>query len=281
MSAPQWPNKLRRNLTNCGDGYAKLDVFRFDGSGGVSYTSKFARSAWWNKSVAIDDIAPSLSFGTPDPPRSSDRIGLPNVLASNDNLAVNIISVQGRLLMISDQPGSISFDPNTLEFGKAASPMPPHNAFVDHPPLPVGMMGAFGSAHPLYTGSSLDSSGDLYGLLNVQRLTTVDKRPEQIRLFKINVSSTATSTTTGEERARKRAPLLADGTRVDGGLGEHEPIQPWLTRHTVACPRGSLHHTCTRSSSSGAPPPRRPSAGPAKQQQQGRRPRTPFWSNIP
>ena len=201
----EWPNKLRRNLTNAGDGYAKLDVFTFS-NGTVTFTSKFARSGWFNKSAEIDDIAPSLAFGKPEPPRLSDRTGLPNVLASNDNLAVNIISMKQKLLMISDQPGSIEFDPDTLEFGKHTSPMPPHSAFTDIPPLPTGMMGAFGSAHPLWTGSSLDSTGDTYGLLNVQRLTTLDRRHEQIRLFKIAAADQA-------------------GARA-------EP-SPWLTRRAI------------------------------------------------
>lgn len=202
----EWPSQLHRNLTNAGDGYAKLDVFTFS-NGTATYTSKFSRSAWWNKSVAIDDISPSLTFGVPEPPRHSDKEGLPNVLAPNDNLAVNIISIQDRILMISDQPGSIEFNPHTLEFGKHKSPMPgPFCAFTDIPPLPLGMMGSFGSAHPLWTGSSLDSSGDTYGLLNVQRLTTSDHRPEQIRLFKIT-----------EEEQKK-----ASGKN------------PWLTRRTIA-----------------------------------------------
>ena len=53
-------------------------------------------------------------------------------------------------------------------------------AFTDVPPLPRGMMGSFGSAHPLWTGSSLDSSGDAYGLLNVQRLLKADPRHEEV-----------------------------------------------------------------------------------------------------
>ena len=200
----EWPNALRRNLTNAGDGYAKLEVFTFK-NGSVQYTSKFARSDWWNKSIEIDDIAPSLTFGKPDPPRRSDRLGLPNVLASNDNLAVNIISIQERLLMVSDQPGSIQFSPDTLEFAPHASPMPPKSAFTDIPPLPHGMMGAFGSAHPLWTGSSLDSSGDCYGLLNVQRLITLDERPEEIRLFKISAAEQQSNSS----------------------------VNPWLTRRTI------------------------------------------------
>ena len=182
----EWPNKLRRNLTNAGDGYAKLDVFQFS-NGKIKYTSKYARTEWYNKSVKINDIAPSLSFGVPQPPRKSDKLGLPNVLAPNDNLAVNIITIQDRILMVSDQPGSIQFDQNTLEFGKHKSSMPgPADAFKDIPSIPLGMMGSFGSAHPLWTGSSLDSSGDAYGLLNVQRLSTIDHRQEEIRLFKIS-----------------------------------------------------------------------------------------------
>ena len=202
----EWPSKLRRNLTNAGDGYAKLDVFQFS-NGSVTYTSKFSRSQWWNKSVEIDDISPSLTFGVPEPPRKSDKEGLPNVLASNDNLAVNVIAVQDRILMVSDQPGSIEFSQETLEFGKHKSPMPgPFCAFTDIPALPLGMMGSFGSAHPLWTGSSLDSSGDAYGLLNVQRLSTLDHRPEQIRLFKISAEEQKTKST----------------------------ANPWLTRRAVA-----------------------------------------------
>ena len=235
----EWPNSLRRNLTNAGDGYAKLEVFTFD-RGAVTYTSKFVRSGWWNKSVAVDDIAPSLAFSQPQPPRLSDRLGLPNFLASNDNLAVNVISIQQRLLMISDQPGSIEFDPATLAFGKAASPMPPHSAFTDIPPLPAGMMGAFGSAHPLWTGSSLDSSGDVYGLLNVQRLSTLDTRPEQIRLFRI---------TTEEQRPTNASSI-------------HPTPNPWLTRRavcTINLPKGEfapyMHSFFLVGGSTGGAPP--------------------------
>jgi carotenoid cleavage dioxygenase-like enzyme len=203
----EWPNTLRRNLTNAGDGYAKLDVFQFS-KGTVQYTSKYARTEWYNNSVKINDIAPSLSFGVPQPPRESDKLGLPNVLAPNDNLAVNIISMQNRILMISDQPGSIQFDQDTLEFGKHKSSMPgPANAFKDIPSIPLGMMGSFGSAHPLWTGSSLDSSGDAYGLLNVQRLSTMDHRQEEIRLFKVS--------------AREQ--------QVNGSKKN-----PWLTRRAIA-----------------------------------------------
>ena len=51
----EWPSQLHRNLTNAGDGYAKLDVFTFS-NGTATYTSKFSRSAWWNKSVV--DLCP-------------------------------------------------------------------------------------------------------------------------------------------------------------------------------------------------------------------------------
>ena len=37
----EWPNKLQRNLTNAGDGYAKLEVFTFK-NGTVEFTSKFS-----------------------------------------------------------------------------------------------------------------------------------------------------------------------------------------------------------------------------------------------
>ncbi len=204
-----WPNpSLRRNLTNAGDGYAKLDVFTF-ADGSCTYTSKFARSAWFNNSVKIDDIAPSLTFGVPAPPRKSDAQGLPNVLAPNDNLAVNVIGIQDRVLMLSDQPGSIEFSLETLEFGKHQSSMPgPLCAFKDEPAIPLGMMASFGSAHPLWTGSSLDSSGDAYGLLNVQRLSTLDPRKEQLRLFKISAAD--------------------QDKKISGGRN------PWLTRKTIA-----------------------------------------------
>ena len=215
----EWPNKIRRNLTNAGDGYARLEVFTFN-NGTVQFSSKFARSDWWNKSVEINDIAPSLSFGKPDPPRLSDRIGIPNFLASNDNLAVNIISIQQRLLMISDQPGSIQFSPSTLEFAPHSSPMPPKSAFTDILPIPEGMAGAFGSAHPLWTGSSLDSSGDCYGLLNVQRLVTLDHRQEQIRLFKISAAEQSTNSSVNP--CKHLCPCIcADGgpiTRPVAGL---------------------------------------------------------------
>ena len=82
-----------------GDGYAKLEVFTFNG-GNVTYTSKFTRSGWWNKSVARDDIAPSLTFGVPEPPRLSDKLGFPNFLAPNDNIAVNIIRINNRILQV-------------------------------------------------------------------------------------------------------------------------------------------------------------------------------------
>ena len=201
----EWPNKIQRNLTNAGDGYAKIDMFQFHSNGRATYTSKFARSAWFNKSVEINDIAPSLSFGVPQPPRTSDKEGLPNVLASNDNLAVNIIAMQDRILMISDQPGSIQFNSSTLEFYKHMSSMPVVGKFTDIPKIPLGMMASFGSAHPLWTGSSLDASGDAYGLLNVQRLSGFDPRREQIRLFKISAEDQKLS----------------------------NPKNPWLTRRTI------------------------------------------------
>lgn len=126
--------------------------------------------------MKIDDIAPSLCFAPPKPPRSSDeRLQMRNVLAPNDNYAVSVMPVGGRALLLSDMPGSIEVHTDTLIFEKAnkAGPM---GGFHDNPALPLGMLGSFGAAHPLYTGSSLDASGSLYGILNVQRLTTADSR---------------------------------------------------------------------------------------------------------
>eukprot|EP00933_Yihiella_yeosuensis_P067233 TRINITY_DN7197_c0_g1_i1.p1 TRINITY_DN7197_c0_g1~~TRINITY_DN7197_c0_g1_i1.p1 ORF type:complete len:594 (+),score=85.17 TRINITY_DN7197_c0_g1_i1:48-1829(+) len=177
----EWPESGRK-LTNAGDGYGKLEVFTFK-NGSLEYTSKFTRSKWWNDSVAEKDIAASLAFSPPDPLRMSDKLGLPNCLAPNDNLAVNVVAVGGEVQLLSDLPGSISFNPQTLEFGKAGYPV--MEWFQDEPKLPPGMQGAFGSAHPLWSESSLDGSGDIYGLINVQRVTTLDERPEELRLFKI------------------------------------------------------------------------------------------------
>ena len=119
----EWPT-TQRNLTNAGDGYAKLDVFTFR-NGTIEYTSKFATTGWFNQSTKLQDIAPSLTFGVPSPERSSDKTGLPNVLASNDNLAVNVVTIQDRILLLSDRPGSIEFHPDTLEFDQVKSSMPP------------------------------------------------------------------------------------------------------------------------------------------------------------
>lgn len=209
-----WPGS-GRELTNAGDAYAKLEVLTLH-NGSVEYTSKFARSDWWNKSVAKDDIAPSLTFGKPHPPRMSDRFGLPNIFpAKNDNLAVNLVTVGGDILMVSDMPGCIRFDPHTLEFDKAASPMPVIGDFVDEPRLPRGMGGMFGSAHPLFTGSSLEGSGDLYGLLNVQRMLTWDPRPEEVRLFRI----------TEEDQRKAEKPWLTRKaiTIINQTRGEYSP----------------------------------------------------------
>lgn len=79
----------------------------------------------------------------------------------------------------------MSFDPSNLEFGKATKMYPVIGDFKDEPAIPPGMMGSFGAAHPLWSGSSLDASGDVYGIVNVQRLTTLDPRHEEVRLFKI------------------------------------------------------------------------------------------------
>jgi hypothetical protein len=83
--------------------------------------------------------------------------------------------------------------------------MPIVGKFTDIPQIPLGMMASFGSAHPLWTGSSLDASGDAYGLLNVQRLSGVDPRREHIRLFKISAEDQKLS----------------------------NPKNPWLTRRTI------------------------------------------------
>ena len=90
-------------------------------------------------------------------------------------------------------PGSIAVHTDTLTFDKANKPGPT-GGFHDHPPLPLGMMGAFGAAHPLYTGSSLDASGNLYGILNVQRLTTKDPRQEEIHSYHTILTLTLTLT---------------------------------------------------------------------------------------
>jgi carotenoid cleavage dioxygenase-like enzyme len=197
----EWPGTGRK-LTSPADAYAKLEIISFL-DGRVEYTSKFARTKWWNNSVKENDIAPSIAFSPPSPPRLSDKLGMPNVLAPNDNLGVNVVTVGGQILMLSDQPGCISFDSNTLEFGRAAKPFPGSGDFKDEPPLPAGMGGVFGSAHPLWTGSSLDGSGDAYGLLNVMRLTVMDPRVEEVRLFRI----------TAEE--------------------QKQPGNPWLTRRAI------------------------------------------------
>ena len=239
----EWPNpRVRRNLTNAGDGYAKLDVFTFAG-GACTYSSKFARSAWFNNSVEIDDIAPSLTFGVPAPPRKSDVQGLPNVLAPNDNLAVNVIGIQDRVLMLSDQPGSIEFSLETLEFGKHQSSMPgPLCAFKDEPAIPLGMMASFGSAHPLWSGSSLDASGDAYGLLNVQRLSTLDPRREQLRLFKISAADQAKSKTSGNNPWLTRKTICSHAQHERGGLRSVHALfhSRWgRPRHPRPNPRGA------------------------------------------
>lgn len=208
----EWPESGRQ-LTNAGDGYAKLDVLTFR-NGTVEYTSKFARSAWWNQSVAKEDIAPSLTFGVPRPPRRSDYLGLPNIVAANDNLAVNIMAIGGQIQMLSDRPGTMSFDPETLEFGYASSPFPVIGNFSDEPPVPKGMSAMFGSAHPLYTGSSLDCSGDLYGLVNVQRYVAADPRREQVRLFHLSAE---------EQRQPKAWFTRRAVTIVNQSKGEYSP----------------------------------------------------------
>jgi len=128
-----------------------------------------------------------MSFAPTTPPRDSDvHRKYRNLLAPNDNLAINVMPLNGTLLLLSDMPGAIKFDHNELTFSKA------HTApsFKDKPGLPPAMVGAFGSAHPLYSGSSLDATGDLYGIINAQRLAPIDHRQEQLRLFKVVPNTT-------------------------------------------------------------------------------------------
>jgi len=163
-----------RSFTQSGDGFGKVEVFDMSGSS-LDYSSVFIKSKWYNDSVKMDDIAPSLAFGQTKPPRDSDiKRQYRNLLAPNDNYAVSLMPVNGSVLLLSDMPGCIIFDPYSLTFEKAITknrtqvPFDPYAdphleckadktmSFKDEPGLPLGMIGAFGSAHPLYTGSSLD-----------------------------------------------------------------------------------------------------------------------------
>jgi carotenoid cleavage dioxygenase-like enzyme len=90
--------------------------------------------------------------------------------------------------LVSDAAGAIEVDPASLHTTKELLFPPPHRDFHDSPPTPFGHFYAMGAAHALPAGPSsnaLDAQTDLLGLISGLRVTKLDKRPEEVRLFRV------------------------------------------------------------------------------------------------
>jgi carotenoid cleavage dioxygenase-like enzyme len=80
------PNGPKRNFTFAWDGYSKVQKYTFK-DGKVSYQTRFLGNKWYNKSREINDIAPTLLFGTTVPP---EKMSLKALMSKMNSQNVNI-----------------------------------------------------------------------------------------------------------------------------------------------------------------------------------------------
>jgi len=139
-----------RRYTHAFDGLAKLVSFDI-GAEGVTFSTRFLRSDWFEKSKN-GAFPPSVTTGPVDPPWSATE-GVAAALTGQafDNTPVNLHRLGGgdRWVAVTDAPPLMEFDPSTLEtLGRIDSSA---NAIVGlSRKFGVGVPGfeAFSTAHP-------------------------------------------------------------------------------------------------------------------------------------
>jgi carotenoid cleavage dioxygenase-like enzyme len=76
----------KRNFTFAWDGFAKISSYKFK-NGEVYFQTRYLGNKFYNKSVEINDIAPTLLFGVTEPPL---KVGLPGLMSHMNANNVNV-----------------------------------------------------------------------------------------------------------------------------------------------------------------------------------------------
>jgi len=90
-----------KRMTHAFDGFAKLTRLNF-GPDGVTFSSSFLRSAFYNSSVAKNTIVPAMLAGYTDPPLPIGPWGA--LVGANDNNYIKCHMVGDKEMVLSDTP---------------------------------------------------------------------------------------------------------------------------------------------------------------------------------
>lgn len=126
------------------DGFGKLHRFEYDGeSKQMCETAKMMRTGFYNASMELERIAPSMLFMDTVPPRPSCGGAMCNLLkGANDNTFVNSVKIGQHYTTWTDSTIANEIDPISLQ----VKGLYKWTDKVGHGPLHKGVLG---SAHPL------------------------------------------------------------------------------------------------------------------------------------
>jgi len=98
-----------KRMTHAFDGYSKISRFNF-GSDGVTFSSSFLRSAFYNASIEKNTIVPSMLAGYTDPRQSPGPWGA--IDGANDNNYIKCHMVGDKEMILSDTSVATVVDQN-------------------------------------------------------------------------------------------------------------------------------------------------------------------------
>jgi len=101
-----------QNFTSVLDGMGKLNRFEFLDNGEVCFSSKLIMSAFYNESLLMGKIAPSVLFMDPYP--KSNYKGMELLNGPNDNVYVNTMEIDDHYMSLTDSPYALEFSPEDL-----------------------------------------------------------------------------------------------------------------------------------------------------------------------
>ncbi|XP_069114360.1 retinoid isomerohydrolase-like [Argopecten irradians] len=141
----------KRSFSHIFDGYGKLYSWKFKGNGTVLFSTRFIKSAFYNKSISQKDISPYLLFGTTKPRFNPIQVLLA-IWRDMDNMNVNIYRFPSgdenkpdTFVALSDLWDSYKFDPDTLTTVGYLHPMVPPTGGIDSDIF----QNVMSTAHPL------------------------------------------------------------------------------------------------------------------------------------
>lgn len=123
------------------DGFGK--IHRFDmapDTDQICFSTKMMDTGFYNESMAQGKVAAGVLFKETIPPRKC-LLPVCNILAPNDNVVINTVSIGADYMMVTDSPTTLNFDPARLH-------MTGVHKWDDHF-VKWGNKGMLGSGHPL------------------------------------------------------------------------------------------------------------------------------------